>query len=203
MKKSSVIFITLFLLASCAGSHSARLGDSVVPAPTPAPASPAPVIQLSEINLAEIGFIAPKGRVQDREYNQLPVVEQLISRGKESIPYLIGKLGDETKVKGPVMEFWSDMRVGDVALIILTDFFTDSTWERGTIPGATWDEFLGRGKDKDLTAEQLLRRYIARHGRRGIRERWQRIWEENKDKIFWDEGERCFKVAGHDMRPRI
>jgi hypothetical protein len=153
------------------------------------------VVQLSEINLAEIGAIAPKGRVQDKEYNQLPVIEELISHGKESIPYLIGKLEDETRAKGHVLDFWSDVRVGDVAFLILTDFFTDSTWQRATIPYATWDEFLGRGKDKNLTSEQVLRRYLARHGRRNIRQRWQQMWEEYKDKVYWDEGGRCFEVA--------
>ena len=158
-------------------------------------AQPVPVVQLSNINLAQIGAIAPKGRVQDRDYNELPVVEQLITHGKESVPYLINKLEDETRVKGHVMDFWFDVRVGDVALVILTDFFTDSTWQRATIPGATWDEFLGRGEDDKLTSEQVLRRYIARHGRRKIRQRWQQMWGEYKDKVHWDENERCFKVA--------
>lgn len=195
MKKFALIFITPFLLASCAGSHSGRIRDTVPPALTTALASPEPVVQLSEINLAKIGALAPKGRVQDRDYNQLPVVEQLILHGKESIPFLIGKLEDETRAEGHIMDYWSDVRVGDVAFVILTDFFTDSTWQRATIPDGGWDEFLGRGKDKNLPAEQLLRRYIARHGRRSIRQRWQQMWEQYKDKVYWDVDEKCFEMA--------
>jgi pseudouridine-5'-phosphate glycosidase len=47
-----------------------------------------------------MGHIAPKGRIQDTEYNQLPIVEQLTAHGKESIPFLISKLEDETKIEG-------------------------------------------------------------------------------------------------------
>ncbi len=63
-----------------------------------------------------MGRIAPKSRVQDRDYNQLPVVEQLIAHGKESIPFLISKLDDETKIVGHVIDYWNQVYVGDVAL---------------------------------------------------------------------------------------
>jgi hypothetical protein len=151
--------------------------------------------KLTEIDLATIGAIAPKGRVQDREYNQLPVVERLIAHGRESIPYLISKLDDATKIDGHVLDYWYDVRVGDVALIILTDFFIDHTWQNTTIPGIGWDKFLEPGGNTDLTGEQVLRNYIAKHGRRKIKQRWQKIWEEYRDKVEWDEKERCFVEA--------
>ena len=151
--------------------------------------------RLAEINLADIGTIGPKGRVQDTEYKQLHVVERLIAYGKESVPYLISKLDDETKIAGHVVDYWHDVRVGDVALIILTDFFTDSTWQRTTISGVGWDKFLERGDDTSLTGEQLLRNYISKHGRTKIKARWQQIWQKYRNEIEWDEKERCFKVT--------
>src|SRR6266699_4942273 len=123
---------------------------------------------LRKFDLRTIGHIASKGRVQDRQYNQLPAVEQLIAQGKESVPYLISKLNDEAKIEGQVVDYWSDVCVGDVALIVLTDFFTDSTWQRATVAGVSWDELLERGNQKGLTAEQVLRRYISKHGRKKI-----------------------------------
>jgi hypothetical protein len=151
--------------------------------------------RLTEFDLARIGALAPKGRVQDKDYNRLPVVEVLIAHGKESIPYLISKLDDETKIGGHIVDYWYDVRVGDVALIILTDFFTDPTWQNTTIPGVGWDKFLERGTNTDLTAEQVLRNYISKHGRSKINARWQKLWEEHRDKVQWDEKERCFKRA--------
>ena len=150
---------------------------------------------LTEINLATVGAIAPKGRVQDTEYNQLPIVEQLIAHGKESIPYLISKLDDETKIEGHVLDYWYEVRVADVALIILTDFFIDHTWQKTTIPGVDWDQFLERGANSSIAAEQVLQNYISKHGRSKIKERWQQIWEKYRDKIEWDETERCFKPS--------
>ena len=159
------------------------------------PGSNSSARRLAEINLADIGAIGPKGRVQDTEYKQLPVVERLIAHGKESVPYLISKLDDETKIGGHVVDYWYDVRVGDVALIILTDFFTDSTWQKTTISGVGWDKFLERGDDTNLTGEQLLRNYISKYGRTKIKERWQQIWQEYRNEIQWDEKERCFKVT--------
>jgi tetratricopeptide (TPR) repeat protein len=149
---------------------------------------------LSQIDLATIGHIAPKGRVQDKDYNQLAVVESLISHGKESIPFLISKLDDKTKIEGNVVDYWSDVRVGDVALIIPSNFFTDSSWQNATIAGVGWDELLERRGNKDLTSEQVLRNYVAQHGRSKIKNRWQKIWAQYRYRIFWDESERCFKV---------
>jgi hypothetical protein len=160
----------------------------------PAISSPSQQVQFSEINLALIGHLAPKGRVQDKDYNQLIVVEQLIAHGKESIPFLISKLDDETKIDDRVLDYWNQVYVGDVALIILSDLFLDKKWERSTIEGMKWDEFLGRGNDKNVTGEQLLRNYIQRYGRKRIKERWQNVWEKYQQEIFWDEQERAFKI---------
>jgi hypothetical protein len=124
----------------------------------------------------------------------LPVVENLIARGNEAVPFLIGKLDDETRIKGHVFDFWYEVHVGDVAFVILTDFFTDPTWQKTTIPGVGYDEFLQRTPNSNATGEQLLRNYIAKHGRHDIANRWRAIWAEYKDHAYWDDNDRCFKV---------
>jgi hypothetical protein len=58
--------------------------------------------------------------------------------------------------------------------------------------GMGWNEFLGGETDVSVTGEERLRNYIARRGRKSIRERWLRVWEQHKDTIFWDTEERCF-----------
>jgi hypothetical protein len=180
---------SLFLIG-CGTGNAVR----VIPYSTPTPASPSPRIQLSEINLAQIGHVASKGRVQDKDYNQLPVVEQLIAHGKESIPFLISKLEDETKIEDHVMDYWYQVYVGDVALIILSDFFLDKNWERSTVEGMKWDDFLERGAKREITGEQLLRNYIERHGRKRIKERWLQAWAKYQERIYWDDRERNFKI---------
>jgi hypothetical protein len=143
-------------------------------------------------DLSTIGHISPKGRVQDRDYNNLPIVDELVSLGTKSIPYLIRKLDDETKLQGVVMDYWSEVTVADVALIILTDFFTESTWKKTTIPDP--DNFLDRGNRKDLSAEELLRTYIAQYGRKKIQDKWTAIWARYQHAIMWDATERCFRL---------
>lgn len=151
-------------------------------------------IPLWEIHLTNIGRIAPKGRVQDKDYNQLPVIDALLAQGKQAIPFLINKLDDETKIPDHVMDYWSEIYVGDVALIILADFFLDKDWKNSTVKGLKWDEFLMRGDNKEITAEELLRNYIKKYGRKKIKERWQQFWAENQENIYWDDAERAFKT---------
>ena len=155
-----------------------------------------PTKGLSAIDLSQIGHIAPKGRVQDKEYNELEVVDQLIANGKDSIPYLISKLDDETVIHEPVMDFWSKITVGDVALIVLSDFSIDSTWTNETIPGASWDKFLERSSaNRDVPAQELLDIQVARHGRGGLKAKWQKIWSDYEDRVVWDDKERCFRLS--------
>jgi hypothetical protein len=153
-----------------------------------------PTVPLSQIDLSKIGAVTPKGRVQDKDYNNLPVVENLIAHERRAVPFLIGKLDDETEIKNHVFDYWSDVRVGDVAFTILTDFFTDPTWQKTTIPGVGYDTFLGRKPNSNETGEQLLRNYISKHGRHEITTRWRAIWAQYQDRVYWDENDRCFKL---------
>jgi hypothetical protein len=83
-----------------------------------------------------------------------------------------------------------------MALIILTDFFLDKTGEASAIEGFKWDEFLQRGNNMEITAEQVLRNYIKNNGRKKIKQRWQEIWNKYQARIYWDEDERAFRIAG-------
>ena len=188
--RNLLLLIGLSLLAGCS-----RASTTTITAPSQAQReSSASVVALSDINLATIGPVSPKGRVQDQDYNDLAIVKSLIAHRNEAVPYLISKLDDETKIESHVVDHWYEVRVGDVALIILTDFFTDSGWRNTTIPGVSWNEFLERGSNRDLTGEQVLRNYISKHGRKEIRNRWEKIWSEYSDRLLWDEKDRSFRV---------
>jgi hypothetical protein len=188
---SRLLLISLFIVAGCGGGAPA---PSINTPEAEKRQSNISTIPLSEIDLTKIGAIAGKGRVQDTEYNHLPVVENLIAHGNEAVPFLIAKLDDETKIKGRVFDYWSDVRVGYVAFIILTDFFTDPTWQKTTIPGVGYDASLQRAPNSDVTGEQLLRNYIAKHGRHDIANRWREIWAQYKDRAYWDNYDRCFRI---------
>jgi hypothetical protein len=154
---------------------------------------------LSEIDLTTIKHIAPKGRAQDgaledENFNKLPIAEELLAHDKDAIPFLISKLDDETEMNRGTIDFWYQVYVGDVALVILMDFFTKRDELNSTIPGFGWDEFLERGKDKNSTGEWILRKYIKKNGRKKIKARWQKMWDDNKENIFWDANERCFNL---------
>lgn len=187
---NKLLLIGLFVFTGC----------GVTSAPAPVKTAPLetvrrclPTFPLSQIDLSKIGAVTPKGRVQDRDYNNLPVVENLIANGTEAVPFLIGKLDDRTGVKDHVFEYWSDVRVGDVAFVILTDFFTDPTWQKTTIPGVGYDTFLER-RNPTITGEQVLRNYIAKRGRNDITKRWRAIWAQYNARVYWDESDRCFKL---------
>src|SRR6185295_16929313 len=70
-----LVLIGLLIFAGC--------GSAPAPSVTkPAAAesqSDVAVVPLSQLDLAKIGAVAPKGRVQDTDYNHLPVVEGLIA----------------------------------------------------------------------------------------------------------------------------
>jgi hypothetical protein len=151
---------------------------------------------LSEIDLTKIGHQAPKGRVQDKDYNpSSPVIDDLISHGKDSIPFLIGKLDDRTLIHYSVEDYWPEMSVGDVAFIILEDFSLDSTWTKETIPGTGWDEFFESKYDGKMTGSDYYYAQIRKHSRGWVKTKWEKIWATYKDRIIWDEKERCFRVV--------
>ncbi len=160
-----LIAFSLFLLLSCNTVETTKA--DVLPTPTPSVVKK----DLKSIDLTTIKHIEPKGRAQDgaledENFNTLPLADDLLAHGRDSIPFLISKLDDETEMKRGTIDFWYDVYVGDVALVILNDFFTKDDELTSTIEGFGWDEFLERGNDKDSMGEQILRNYIEKHGRK-------------------------------------
>ncbi len=191
--KFSLFVIIIFLLSGCNTAEISKV--DALPTQTPV----LPKTDLSKIDLTEIKHIRPKGRaqdgaLQDKEFNELPIANDLLSHGKDSIPFLIGKLDDETELNRRIINYWYKVYVGDIALIILSDFFTSNDGMTSTIQEFGWDEFLERGNDKDSTGEAILRKYVEKHGRKNIKARWQKVWNDNKENIYWDETDRCFKI---------
>ena len=201
--KVSFVTIIILLLSGCSSSEVPKTEilkteiskAEISPSQTPV----LPKKALSQIDLTEIKHIArgraQGGTLQDENFNKLPIANELLAHGKDSIPFLIGKLDDETKMDDSVIDFWYRSYVGDIALVILIDFFTKEDEMTSTIQGFGWDDFLERGNDKDSMGEAILRNYIEKHGRKNIKARWQKVWDENKENIFWDETERCFKIG--------
>ncbi len=184
------------LLCGCSQERSSVSQNIARPEPTATPVMAAtPIRALSEIDLTKVGHVAPKGRVQDKDYNQLEVIDDLLANGKQSIPFLISKLDDQRVIKGPVFDFRQKTTVSDVAFVILSDFSTD-TKSKHTIPGSDWGELLGTlpGPDIPTPFWDYLDEQFARHSRSSIKAKWERIWATWQDKIFWDEKERCFSV---------
>jgi hypothetical protein len=148
----------------------------------------------AHFDLKSIKHIAAKGRIQDKSFNpDIPVIDDMIKKGKESIPILIEMLMDETELQKGIIDYWQKVTVGDLSLIILVDFFTDSSWRKSTVDEASWNNLLGENSAR-LPFERRLREYIKKNGRRALFKKWSNIWSEYKDRLFWDKKDRCFKV---------
>jgi hypothetical protein len=145
------------------------------------------------VDLSKIGYLKSKGRVQDQNH---PVVKTLIKAGPSAIPFLVSKIEDQTLIQTQLMDYWPLMQVGDVALIILTDFFTTSDWTHTSIPGFSWDEILERKNKSTAAAWDLLHNFIAKHGRSGLRRRVEELLKPYHGDFYWDHKERCFMPAG-------
>jgi hypothetical protein len=121
-------------------------------------------------------------------------VDQLIAQGPACIPFLIDHLEDETRMDPEVVDLWNTVSVADVALIVLTDLFTDSSLEKSTLPEAEFNRIIEYPNGSGKSAEQALREFVRKHGRAAIKAKWSKIWSENRDRIYWDESERCFEI---------
>lgn len=148
---------------------------------------------VTDVDLRTIGPVQPKGRVQD--HPRRSVVNRLVAAGAVAIPFLVSKLEDETKTEGHVFDYWPDVRVGDVALAILCDFFLTPDERTSTVPGLTWDAVLERTSAPDLSAASLLRTFVATHGRAEIRRRIEALLRPYQGRFVWDDEQRCFRPA--------
>ena len=196
-----LILALSFIAANCAAYREQKKAEEVhkrtlemanaMLKPTESPIKPIKG-KLPEIDLSRIGHIAPKGRVQDKEYNQLEIIDQLLTNPDESLPFLIRKLDDETEINGPVMDYWPRVTVGDVALVILTDFMTNPAGE--VTPQFSWEELFGVKKDPKMSSYQYLSNQLARHNRGWLRQRWEATWALYKDRLSWQDEDKYFFI---------
>jgi hypothetical protein len=187
--------LSLSLIAAAGGCvKTPPVVQKPEPASSPSPALERPKKALSEIDLSKIGPLSPKGRVQDKDYQEIEMVDDLIANGKDSIPFLISKIDDGTVIRQHVMDYWPEVTVGDVALHILGDFSVDYTWTKRTIPGSDWEGLFGRKYDENLPFYENYENYIRKHGRRQVKAKWEKIWQQYKDRIYWDEKDIAFHV---------
>lgn len=153
------------------------------------------------INLFKLasGPCMSKGRLQDPEFDRskerVEEMNRIMHHGTEAVAALADSLTNSHPVP-PVLCEWKGMALGDLALVALLDLFREPGG-RSTVPELHWDSFLERSSPK-LSAEQVLREFIRKHRRHGLRDKWDAFWDEHKDEIIWDERDRCYRTSpGH------
>jgi hypothetical protein len=130
-----------------------------------------------------------KGRLQDRGYCSSRLMDQIVADGKDAIPILISQLTDARPTKEPIYDFWALTTAGDIAYFILSNLFTDANWTTFNMPG------LESLNDKcDSYAQECWRRFLKKHGRKFVQDQWLAAWNKNKDRIYWDQQARCFRL---------
>jgi hypothetical protein len=137
------------------------------------------------------GTCRAKGRLQDLEYCSSKTMDQILAQGKDAIPILISQIADTRPTKEPIFDYWPEMRVGDVAVFILESLLVDADWKTFNMPGL---EALNH--DCNAPSWDCWDRFVKEHGRTFIQSHWQEAWTKNRDRIYWDEKVRCFRV-GH------
>jgi hypothetical protein len=131
-----------------------------------------------------------KGRFQDREYCSSAVIDRIVADGKSAIPVLISQITDSRWIAEPVFDFWPRMRTGELAHYILDSLFVDETWKHSTMPA------LFPPKNCDEPAWQCWAKFRKRYSLGEIQTKWAAFWKLNKERIYWDEKARCFRLAG-------
>ena len=148
-------------------------------------------------DLSRIGFVLngeqiceDKGRLQDYPSK---VMDQIIAAGSQSVPELIAMITDERLIhtREPIICYWYGMTIGDAAHCVLADLFTDPDY-KVTIPGADWAKWMD-AEDKNRPDADQLHLFVKRHGSRVLQVKWRRFWTENKNRVQWDQEEKCFK----------
>lgn len=171
--------VLLFLLLSC----SMCFGQS-----KPEPVKEFPLWKFDELTAP--GSCRNKGRFQDKEYCDSQVVDQILAEGKEAIPILIGQLTDTRKTKHPVYDLWNYTAAGDIANTLLFDLFTASDWTIAPMP-----ELESLQMECAHPGEPCWRKFLRKNGREFVQKQWRAAWTTNKDRIYWDRKDRCFRMA--------
>jgi hypothetical protein len=131
-----------------------------------------------------------KGRFQDREYCASDVIDRIVADGKSAIPVLISQITDSRWIAEPIYDFWPRIRAGELAHFILENLFVDETWQQSTMPA------LFSPEPCDGPSWVCWASFRKRHSLEEIQTRWTAFWKANKERIYWDEKGRCFRLAG-------
>ncbi len=118
-------------------------------------------------------------------------MDRIVADGKDAIPILISQLTETRPTKEPVYDYWAVTTSGDVAYFILNDLFTDSDWKTFNMPGL---EPLDDSNCHSY-AEDCWNQFVKKHGRKFIQDAWLAAWKKNKDRVYWNESSRCFRVT--------
>jgi hypothetical protein len=149
-------------------------------------------------DLSKIGMVVngeqlceDKGRLQDVPSKEM---DQIIAAGPKAVPVLIGMIDDNrmAQTKEPIVCYWPGMTIGDIAVCLLTDLFTDPSYTKTTLAGADWNEMLG--PSNNLPAWEQLHAFTKKHGSGALQAKWWRLWDKYGGQVFWDPRERCFKL---------
>jgi hypothetical protein len=136
------------------------------------------------------GTCRAKGRLQDLGYCDSNLMNQIVADGKDAIPVLISQLRDTRPTKKPIYDYWSPTTAGDIAFFILHDLFTDADWKSFTMPGLELP-FDNCGS----YAEDCWQKFLKKHGRKFVQDQWLAAWKKNKERIYWDDKSRCFRLS--------
>jgi hypothetical protein len=160
---------------------------------------PANEIQLWKFDeLTAHGSCRAKGRFQDKEYCDSQVVDQILALGKDAIPFLISELTDDRKTKHPVYDLWSYTAAGDIANSFLFDLFTAPDWKISSMP-----ELEPLYMECQRPGEPCWRKFLHKNGRKFVQDQWRAAWQANKDRIYWDDTVRCFRLLPAPSREHL
>lgn len=129
-----------------------------------------------------------KGRFQDREYCSSQIIDQIVADGKSSIPILISQISDARWIAEPIEDFWPRIQVGDLAFFILSDLFLDDTWTKRTMP-----ELFPEPKCEDPSFV-CWSKFRKTHSLATFHAGWLKFWNANRERIYWDDKARCFRL---------
>ena len=144
------------------------------------------------------GSCRSRGRFQDKEYCNSKVVDQILTLGKDAIPLLISELTDTRKTKHPIYDLWKYTTAGDIANSLLFDLFTASDL---TVTGMP--ELDRLQMECTRPGEACWRKFVQKRGRKFVQDQWRAAWEANKERIYWDDKARCFRLTPLESKSRV
>jgi len=153
-----------------------------------------------QFDLSKIGFTVnghqiceDNGRLQDYPSQMM---DHIISSGPTAVPVLIDMITNTRtlRTEEPIICYFWDMTVGDIAFTMLTDLFTDAS-EKETVPGADWASMM-EPQDKDRSSPDQLHLFVKRHGRALLQAKWRKLWARYEDQVYWDAKGKCFRLKG-------